>query len=145
MTHAKYKKKGISLPIVISLIIGVALLVSLSVLFISYELQEKPFAVEILSYNYAVVDDVGLVLDTDALNFGEAPPLATVKRGINISTSRPARVHIRVDTTNIAVDKNDFIVMPGISQPVSFVLLIPEFANRGNYTGNITLLFYDIE
>ncbi|MGM5481811.1 MAG: hypothetical protein ACQESE_05380 [Nanobdellota archaeon] len=109
-------------------------------------LEKKPFSHSTIDYDFSVSQEVGFVLDSDMLHFGGAPPGAKLKRGLEINSSRDARVLIVWEGPgDISVDKNNFTIDAGNNTEVIFTLKVPDTLSTGEYDGEIIIDLYEQE
>lgn len=106
--------------------------------------DQKPFSRSTIDYDFTVSEEVGFVLDDDMLHFGGGPRGAKLKRGLDINSSRDARVVLSWQGPgNISVDRNNFFVAAKNSSSVIFTLEIPPGISSGNHSGEIYIDLYD--
>lgn len=139
----KRKNDLTSVTNIVLLIIVVVLVSSLVTLLIVNHTHKKTFEVKRLAYDFTVTDGVSMLLDTDILHFGGGPAGARLQRGLNITTSKDAKVKISwIGDGNIVVSENNFLIHANESKNLLFYLDIPSNASQGSYTGELIFEFY---
>ncbi len=97
-----------------------------------------------IEYTFSVQSEIGFVLDSDALHFGGGPPGARLQRGLNISSTRDARVVLSWDGPgDIVVSKNNFLIQADTQEYVLFFLTVPSDLENGFYEGSIFVTLYE--
>lgn len=105
--------------------------------------KDVPHEIKRLPYDFKVTENVSFVLDTDALHFGGGPNGARLQRGLNITTSQDARVHISWDGEgDIIVSENNFYLLADQTKDLLFYLNIPLDLANGTYSGELIFEFY---
>jgi hypothetical protein len=141
--HKKKKSSSSTFRFVILLLIIAFLCVGITAMLYSSLIEEKPFEVKRLPYDFVVKDSVGINLDTDILHFGGGPAGSQLQRSLNLTSQNDAFVVITWQGEgDVGANKNDFLLLANYSQPVKFVLTIPEGLPNGNYTGEIIFSFF---
>ena len=89
-----------------------------------------------------VVDYVGFNLDPNEINFGAVMPSGGSKRDLELSVNEPTKVEIILQgelAPWVVVSENNF-VFEG-KKTVTFMVVIPEDAEYGEYIGRAIILF----
>ncbi|MGM5479870.1 MAG: hypothetical protein ACQESC_00245 [Nanobdellota archaeon] len=142
----KHSKRRVSssqkaLP-VLTLVFGLlAILMIISTSFILLQRQNTATLSESnVSYDFTVGDDVGFILDTDAMHYGVAPAGSSSQRGLFVNSSEDGVVYLSSQGDgNISFSKNAFPISAGDQEIVSTTLQVPSSLSPGNYSGSITV------
>jgi len=116
------------------------ILLSLGLLFLGG--SEEPVQEFNLEVSFEVGDSLGFDVNKSALSFGRVPPGSDSSRGVRIDSdySFPVRVLIFASeevASYLSTSQESFVIEPGESAGIPFVLSIPEDMAMGNYSGNV--------
>ncbi len=130
------------------LLVGVALVVILSTLFIFYSLWPRCSTFKSLETSLTVESAkrsiIGLNADTDSLAFGKVSPSAGVRRSVVVNYTEDATVHIFMDSpfaSWVSITPHDFNLSAGQSQEVNFNVNVPAYTPDASYTGTVVFCF----
>ncbi len=87
-----------------------------------------------------VSEEIGLSSGKDILDFGSAPPGATIVKSVEIDNTRPHNVKASIKVTgNISnltiLTENEIVIGPMESHETNFTVNIPFSAASGDYSG----------
>jgi hypothetical protein len=143
MTKKRRKSKYTGIQKVVFLLVAVIVLSVATTFALLYFFDTSPDEIKTLKYTYTAKENVGFVLDTDALHFGGGPRGALMVRNINMSTTEDARVKITsVGPGTVTVSENDFFLPANTSKELTFSLSVPLDAQPGFYEGIVYFSFY---
>jgi len=128
---------------IIYLFLFIIILILLTSYFVIRSFPE-PKHIENLEYDFKVQKEVGFVLDSDALHFGNAPVNSTSNRNITINSEFDALVKIFFDgPANLIVNENNFVLEKNTNKSLEFTLTVPDLP-EGKYKGNVQLQFFEL-
>ncbi|MFW5865997.1 MAG: hypothetical protein ACOCU6_02800 [Nanoarchaeota archaeon] len=127
-----------SLLAIISIFVVVIALVIMMFFALQNSVRDDGVIRSSIAYDYQVIDEIGVNIDTDALHFGGGPRGAIRQRSLNLTPHHDGTLLFSwVGDGNLSVSDNNFAVSSGEIVQVNFTLVIPENASYGNYSGTI--------
>ncbi len=125
-------------------ILLVIVLVCLSMSFLLLKIL-TPWKIQSFEAHVKVGDYVGINLDVDKLYFGTVMKGGVGKRGIIVNSPRNAFVLFSKEgsAADWIVSPKSVFLTAGQNKSVEFEIKVPSDAKKGNYTANISLMFYN--
>ena len=106
----------------------------------------KPLKTEIVPVKFIVGDRLGVDLNATEANFGIVLRKGGGVRKLIIENSYDFEVLLKLfvskDIAPYIFANETFVLHPDETQKISLILVIPDNAAYGNYSGNVTLKFY---
>lgn len=102
-----------------------------------------------LAMDLMVGEKVGFNLNNDSIHFGTTYKGGGSRRSIVVENTYSIPLKVSIELYGnisgfVSVSENDFVLLPGAREPVTFFAQTPPEVGYGNYTGTAKLGFYRI-
>lgn len=106
----------------------------------------RPLYVREIDVNFIVGDRVGFDLNTSLLAFGIIPPSGSSTRHLTIKNDNKFPIEAKFYATENVIDfieiEHRAIIQPGENESIPFRIVVPVVAEKGNYSGKISVKVY---